>query len=87
MPEIEKEITILNTQGLHARPAALFVQIAVKYDSTVTVAKDTESVNGKSIIGILMLGAQQHSKIKITVNGDDAKEAIEELEEFLTRHE
>lgn len=87
MPEIEKEITILNTQGLHARPAALFVQIAVKYDSTVTVTKDNESVNGKSIIGILMLGAQQHSKIKITVNGDDAKETIDELEEFLTRNE
>lgn len=87
MPEIEKEITILNTQGLHARPAALFVQIAVKYDSTVTVTKDNESVNGKSIIGILMLGAQQHSKIKITVNGDDAKETIDELEEFLTCNE
>lgn len=87
MPKIEKEITILNAQGLHARPAALFVQIAVKYDCTVTVTKNNESVNGKSIMGILILGAQQHSKIKITVNGDDAKEALSELEEFLIHHE
>ncbi len=87
MTEIEKEVTIMNTQGLHARPAALFVQIATKYDCTVTVKKDTECVNGKSIMGILMLGAQQHSKIKITTKGEDAKEAMAELEDFLIRNE
>jgi len=83
MAKIQKEITILNPQGLHARPAALFVQIASKYDSAITVSKERESVNGKSIMGILMLGAQQNSKIKITVEGHDAQKALDELENFL----
>ncbi len=87
MPKVEKEIIILNAQGLHARPAALFVQIAAKYVCTVTVMKDKESVNGKSIMGILMLGAQQHSKIQITTNGEDAAKAMNELEELLTQNE
>lgn len=87
MPRIEKEIKVLNSQGLHARPAALFVQMAAKYDSLITVSKDNESVNGKSIMGILMLGAQQYSVIKITAEGSDAEQAMKELEEFLTRNE
>ena len=77
----------MNAQGLHARPAALFVQIAAKYDASVTVSKDGESVNGKSIMGILMLGAQQHSKIIVTVEGQDAPQLLKELEEFLNRNE
>ena len=55
MEKIEKEIVIVNSQGLHARPAAMFVQIAQKYDSEITVEKDDEKVNGKSIMGILMI--------------------------------
>ena len=84
MPKIEKEVTVLNKQGLHARPAALFVQIATKYDSNITVTKDKESVNGKSIMGILMLGVQQHSRIKIKADGPDADKAVAELEGFLS---
>jgi len=84
MPRIEKEIVIKNKQGLHARPAALFVQIASKYDSLITVQKDNESVNGKSIMGILMLGAQQHSKVTLTAEGEDADKVLAELEEFLS---
>ena len=87
MLKLQKEVTILNLQGLHARPAALFVQIAAKYDSTITVTKDKESVNGKSIMGILMLGAQQNSKITITAEGIDADKAMKELEGFLTKME
>ena len=87
MPLIEKEITIMNSQGLHARPAAIFMQIANKYDSKITVRKDTETVNGKSIMGILMLGAQHNSKITVTIDGPDALEAITELEEFLSKTE
>jgi len=87
MPRIEKEIVVLNSQGLHARPAALFVQMASKYDSTITITKDNESVNGKSIMGILMLGAQQYSKIKILVDGDDAEKAIDDLVGFLSKDE
>ena len=87
MPQIEKEITVMNLQGLHARPAAMFVQIANKYDSKIMVKKDNENVNGKSIMGILMLGAQHKSIIKITADGEDAQEAINELEGFLTKNE
>ena len=87
MPRIEKELIVQNSQGLHARPAALFVQIASKYDSNVTVTKDQESVNGKSIMGILMLGAHQNCKIKITAEGEDAEPLIKELEEFLSKNE
>ena len=87
MPQIEKEITVMNLQGLHARPAAMFVQIANKYDSKIMVKKDHEHVNGKSIMGILMLGAQHKSIIKILANGEDAQEAINELEGFLTKNE
>jgi phosphocarrier protein HPr len=87
MPRLEKDIVIQNSQGLHARPAALFVQIASKFDAQITVRKDKEVVNGKSIMGILMLGAQQHCKITLTADGDDAEKAIAELEEFLTRNE
>ncbi|MCR4338182.1 MAG: HPr family phosphocarrier protein [Candidatus Omnitrophica bacterium] len=87
MPKIEKDIVIVSPQGLHARPAAIFVQIAMKYSSNITVKKDREVVNGKSIMGILMLGAHQNSKITITADGDDANEMIKELEEFLSRDE
>ena len=87
MPKIEKEITILNDQGLHARPAALFVQIAAKYNAKITVKKDAERVSGKSIMGILMLAAQKNTKITIEADGDDAEAAIAELERFLSNNE
>ena len=87
MPRIEKEVVVSNSQGRHARPAALFVQIAAKYDSTITVKKDNEIVNGKSIMGILMLGAHKDSRIVLAADGNDAQEAINELEGFLTRDE
>lgn len=87
MPKVEKELKIMNPQGLHARPAAMFVQIAVKFDSKVTVKKDAEAVNGKSIMGILMLGAQHQNAITLIVEGDDAEAAMAELEGFLTKHE
>ncbi len=87
MPRLEKEITVMNSQGLHARPAAIFVQIASKYNSTITVAKDGERVNGKSIMGILMLGANHQSRITLIVEGDDAEPALADLEAFLVRKE
>jgi len=87
MPRIEKQIAVLNPQGLHARPAALFVQIASKYDSAITVIKDDRSVNGKSIMGILMLGAEQNSSVKLVTEGDDAEQLMAELEGFLSKNE
>ncbi len=87
MARVVREITIRNSQGLHARPAALFVQIASKYNANITVQKDKEKVNGRSIMGILTLGAQQNSKVIIEANGQDAEAAINELESLLTRQE
>ena len=83
MLKVEREIIISTEQGLHARPAALFVQLAGKYDSEIIVRKDTEAVNGKSIMGVLMLAAEKGSKITISIEGDDAQAAMDELVGFL----
>ena len=80
---MEKVVVIKNKQGLHARPAALFVQIANKFDSDVTVSKGKTKVNGKSIMGIMMLEAGRGSKVIITTKGEDAQQAITELESLL----
>ena len=85
MPQIIKEVVIKNAQGLHARPAALFVQIASKYNSNLTVQKGNEKVNGKSIMGILTLGVQPGASITLEIDGDDASEMFEELEVLLTK--
>lgn len=83
MALVKKKMVIKNKQGLHARPAALFVQIANKFDSVITVKKGTDVVNGKSIMGILMLGAEKGTEIFVEVDGDDAHLAIVELERIV----
>jgi phosphocarrier protein len=80
---VEKVIVIKNSQGLHARPAALFVQIANKFNSDITISKGKHKVNGKSIMGIMMLEAGSGSKITLVANGDDAETAVKELEALL----
>jgi phosphocarrier protein HPr len=80
---ITKDIVIKSKQGLHARPAALFVQIANKFDSDISIIKDGEEVNGKSIMGILMLAAEKGARICLKAAGSDAENAIEELEKIL----
>lgn len=84
---IKKTVVVNSKQGLHARPAALFVQLASKFDSKITVTKEDQEVSGKSIMGILMLAAEQGSEIVITSEGEDAKEAIEALEELVSKNE
>lgn len=84
---LKKKIIIKNKQGLHARPAALFVQVANKYDSNISVKKDNQTVNGKSIMGILMLAVEQGSEIVITARGTDAQGAILELEKLVSKNE
>ena len=83
MASIKKKLIVKNKQGLHARPAALFVQIANKFDARIIVRRDEERVNGKSIMGILMLGAEKGSEITIEAEGDDASLAILELEKIV----
>src|SRR3954463_11296502 len=81
--KIEKEITIINRLGLHARPAAMFVRIASRFRSEVWVEKEGEQINGKSIMGLLMLAAGQGSKLYIRCEGQDADRAMQELEDLI----
>lgn len=85
--KLKKKVKIRNPQGLHARPASIFVKIANKYESEVAVRKGKQSVNGKSIMGLMMLAANQGTTITIEVDGHDAKGAMDELEKFLSREE
>lgn len=82
--EMKKDIVIENELGLHARPAALFVQTANKFDSEIFVEKNGERVNGKSIMGLMMLAAEKGSQITITVRGDDAASALGALDKLLS---
>ena len=81
--KIEKELTIVNRLGLHARPAAMFVRIASRHRAEIWVSKEGEEVNGKSIMGLMMLAAGQGSKLRIRCDGSDADKAMEELEELI----
>ncbi len=81
--DIKKTVVIENTLGLHARPAALFVQLANKFQSEIFVEKKGQKVNGKSIMGIMTLAAGKGQKITITADGNDAEEAVNALEKLL----
>jgi phosphocarrier protein HPr len=80
---IVKKMIIRNKMGLHARPAALFVETASRYRADVWLSKDGVQVNGKSIMGILMLAAEYGNEIELKVEGRDEQEALEELTELL----
>ncbi|MCB1206875.1 MAG: HPr family phosphocarrier protein [Verrucomicrobiae bacterium] len=73
------ELTITNEDGLHARPAAKFVKLASRFTCDVWVEKDEEEINGKSIMGLMMLAAAQGSIIKVSTEGEDADLALEQL--------
>ena len=81
---IKKNLIVKNEQGLHARPAALFVQIANKYESDVFVSKDGDEVNGKSIMGLLTLAAGKGSSVVLKIEGPDAEDAMAELEKVVS---
>lgn len=73
------ELTIPNEDGLHARPAAKFVKLASRFKSEVWVGKDDEEINGKSIMGLMMLAAAQGSVIRVSAEGEDADLALQKL--------
>lgn len=83
---ITLEVKVKNKLGLHARPAAMFVQTANKFQSDVGVSKDSVEVNGKSVMGMMMLAAHQGSIIKIKVNGPDESYALEELKKLFDKN-
>ncbi len=76
---IEKKVRITNKHGLHARPAAKLVQLAGKFKSDIKILKDGLEVNGKSIMGVMMLAAEPGSEIVLRVEGEDEKEAMEAI--------
>ena len=80
---VEQRLQITNELGMHARAATKFVQTANKYQSAVTVEKDGQSVNGKSIMGVLMLVAAKGSSILVRCTGADAEEAMKALAQLV----
>lgn len=80
-----RELIIINRLGLHARPSAMFVKAASRFKCEIWVEKDGERVNGKSIMGLMMLAAGQGSKLLITCEGADCEKAVAEIEEIIRR--
>jgi phosphocarrier protein len=82
---LTKELQVVNKLGIHARPAAMFVKVANRFKCNIFVEKDGEKVNGKSIMGLMMLAAGPGCKIIIYADGHDASAAIGEIETLLKR--
>jgi phosphocarrier protein HPr len=80
-----KDFLVSNKLGIHARPAAMFVKTANRFTCDIFVEKDGEKVNGKSIMGLMMLAAGPGSKLTVSALGQDASQALEELETLLKR--
>ncbi|MDP2137719.1 MAG: HPr family phosphocarrier protein [Candidatus Didemnitutus sp.] len=80
-----RELLVQNKMGIHARPAAMIVRVTNKFKAEVFVEKDDEQVNGKSIMGLMMLAAARGSKIKFIATGDDAEGMLTELEALFAK--
>ena len=83
--EVTKDLVVTNKLGVHARPAAMFVKVANRFESEIMVEKDGETVNGKSIMGLMMLAAGPGCKIRVQAEGEDAAQALHEIEALLKR--
>ena len=75
----EREVTIVNKLGIHARPAAEIVKTSAKFKSAITIIRDELEVNGKSIMGVMMLAAEQGAKVTLRADGPDEEAALDEL--------
>lgn len=84
---LKKKVRIRSRQGLHARPAALFVQVAKRFKSSVLIRKGRRSADGKSIMGVLSLAAGRGNVVELTLNGPDAEGAFHALEQILCNDE
>jgi phosphocarrier protein HPr len=80
---IEREVQIANKLGLHARPAAEVVKTAAKFQSDITICRDDLEVNGKSIMGVMMLAAEHGSRITLRADGPDEEQAVDALSELI----
>ena len=83
--KLEKRIKVISKQGLHARPAAMFVEEANRFISRIKVSKGELTVDGKSILNILTLGVEYREEIMLEIEGEDAQEAMGVLEDIITR--
>ena len=83
--ELAKDLVVSNKLGVHARPAAMFVKVANRFECDIYVEKDGETVNGKSIMGLMMLAAGPGSRLRVRASGDDAAQALGEIEALLKR--
>jgi phosphocarrier protein len=83
MKQVRKQIEIINRLGLHARAAAQLVQLAARFESEVTLVKDDQEVNGKSILNVMMLAAAQGSTIEVSADGPDAEAAMAAIEKLI----
>ena len=81
---VSRELTIVNKLGLHARPAAMFVKLSAAYDAEIWVEKDEEQVNGKSIMGLMMLAAGCGAKITVSAEGKDEVTVLAQLEALVS---
>jgi len=82
---LTKDFMVSNKLGIHARPAAMFVKTANRFDCDIFVEKDGEKVNGKSIMGLMMLAAGPGSKLTVSAEGRDASQALAEIETLIKR--
>lgn len=83
MPDLSEEMTIVNSMGLHARPAAKLVQTVLQYTSDVQINVNGQKVNAKSIMGLLTLAAAQGTQMMVTAQGPDAEEAMKAVRELV----
>lgn len=82
---VQREVRIVNRAGMHARPAAEFVKVAGRFRSDIRVEKDGLEVNGKSIMGVLMLAAEHGSTLRLSAYGSDAADAVDALADLVAR--
>lgn len=80
---MERTLVIRNSLGIHARPAAMFVQTASRFKAKITIERDGIEVNGKSIMGVLMLAAEKGARLKLRADGADAEEALHALADLV----
>jgi len=80
-----REFEILNQYGIHARPAALLVKAATRFDVEITIEKDGNTVSGASIMGLMTLAAGRGTKLKVTAEGEDWEEALDHIQELFER--
>ena len=83
---LTRTVVVTNPQGLHARPADMFVKTALRFQSKIEVVKDSERVDGKSILSMLTLAAMEGTKLSLEATGSDAQQALEALAELFERN-